>query len=148
MTDNLGDRPAAILRAIVREYIRSGEAVGSKYLVDRTRLDVSPATVRNEMARLEELGYLIQPHTSAGRVPTDRGYRFVVDEIRAPRALAEGQRRALEEELTADEPESVEELLLPAEVVRRHDGCVGLQVPMHSFVRGVVLRNARSISMG
>jgi heat-inducible transcriptional repressor len=121
MTDNLGDRPAAILRAIVREYIRSGEAVGSKYLVDRTRLDVSPATVRNEMARLEELGYLIQPHTSAGRVPTDRGYRFVVDEIRAPRQLAEGQRRALEVELMADEPESVEELLRRAtEVVSRY----------------------------
>ena len=121
MADNLGDRPAAILRAIVREYIRSGEAVGSKYLVDRTRLDVSPATVRNEMARLEELGYLIQPHTSAGRVPTDRGYRFVVDEIRAPRQLAEGQRRALEEELTADEPESVGELLRRAtEVVSRY----------------------------
>ena len=121
MADPLGERPAAILRAIVREYIRSGEAVGSKYLVDRTRLNVSPATVRNEMARLEELGYLIQPHTSAGRVPTDRGYRFVVDEIRAPRQLAEGQRRALEEELIGDEPESVEELLRRAtDVVSRY----------------------------
>src|SRR5437588_11282303 len=107
MTDNLGDRPAAILRAIVREYIRSGEAVGSRYLVDRTRLNVSPATVRNEMARLQELGYLVQPHTSAGRVPTDRGYRFLVDEVRAPRQLSEGQRRALEEGLASDDPESV-----------------------------------------
>src|SRR5439155_6148573 len=121
MTENLGERPAAILGAIARKYISSGEAVGSRYLVERTRLDVSPATVRNEMARLEELGYLVQPHTSAGRVPTDRGYRFVVDEIRAPRQLAEGQRRALEEELTADEPESVEELLRRAtEVVSRY----------------------------
>ena len=120
MTENLGDRPAAILRAIAREYIRSGEAVGSRYLVERTRLDVSPATVRNEMARLEELGYLVQPHTSAGRIPTDRGYRFLVDEIRAPKQLTEGQRRALAEELSADEPESVEELLRRAtEVVSR-----------------------------
>ena len=120
MTENLGERPAAILRAIVREYIRSGEAVGSRYLVERTRLDVSPATVRNEMARLEELGYLVQPHTSAGRVPTDRGYRFLVDEIRAPRQLSEGQRRALAEELTSDEPESVEELLRRATEVVSH----------------------------
>jgi len=120
MTENLGERPAAILRAIVREYIRSGEAVGSRYLVERTRLDVSPATVRNEMARLEELGYLVQPHTSAGRVPTDRGYRFLVDEIRAPRQLSEGQRRALAEELTAEEPESVEELLRRATEVVSH----------------------------
>jgi heat-inducible transcriptional repressor len=120
MTDILGDRPAAILRAIVREYIRSGEAVGSKYLVDRTRLSVSPATVRNEMARLEELGYVVQPHTSAGRIPTDLGYRFVVDEIKAPRPLAEGQRRALQEELNGEEPASIEELLRRAsEVVSR-----------------------------
>jgi heat-inducible transcriptional repressor len=120
MTEKLGERQSAILRAIVREYIRSGEAVGSKYLVDRTKLRVSPATVRNEMARLEELGFLTQPHTSAGRVPTDRGYRFVVDEIRLPRQLAEGQRRALEEELTAEEPGSIEELLRHAtEVVSR-----------------------------
>lgn len=120
MTDMLGERPAAILRAIVREYIRTGEAVGSKYLVDRTRLGVSPATVRNEMARLEELGYVVQPHTSAGRIPTDLGYRFVVDEIKSPRQLAEGQRRALAEELNGDEPASIEELLRRAsEVVSR-----------------------------
>jgi heat-inducible transcriptional repressor len=120
MAGTLGERQSAILRAIVREYIRSGEAVGSKHLVDRTRLHVSPATVRNEMARLEELGFLTQPHTSAGRIPTDQGYRFVVDEIRLPRLLAEGQRRALEEELIADEPASVEELLRRAtDVVSR-----------------------------
>src|ERR1051325_4415533 len=120
MAGTLGERQSAILRAIVREYIRSGEAVGSKHLVDRTRLHVSPATVRNEMARLEELGFLTQPHTSAGRIPTDQGYRFVVDEIRLPRPLAEGQRRALEEELIADEPASVEELLRRAtDVVSR-----------------------------
>ncbi|MGZ4121131.1 MAG: heat-inducible transcriptional repressor HrcA [Actinomycetota bacterium] len=120
MNDMLGDRPAAILRAIVREYIRTGEAVGSKYLVDRTRLSVSPATVRNEMARLEELGFVVQPHTSAGRIPTDLGYRFVVDEIKAPRPLAEGQRRALEEELNGDEPASIEDLLRRAsDVVSR-----------------------------
>ncbi|MCA1830332.1 MAG: heat-inducible transcriptional repressor HrcA [Actinobacteria bacterium] len=106
----LGERQAAILRAIVREYIRTGEPVGSKYLVDRARLRLSSATVRNEMARLEEMGFLAQPHTSAGRIPSDRAYRFVVDEIKQPRALAEGQRRALEAEF-APEAASFDELL-------------------------------------
>lgn len=119
MAEKLGPRQAAILRAIVREFVRSGEPIGSKHLVDRSRLDVSPATVRNEMARLEELGYLTQPHTSAGRIPTDAGYRFVVDELK-PRALAEGQQRALAESLGGDEPASVEDLLRRAtEVVSR-----------------------------
>jgi heat-inducible transcriptional repressor len=111
MSEPLGDRRAAVLRAIVREFIRTGEPVGSRHLLDRARLDVSPATVRNEMARLEELGYLAQPHTSAGRVPTEQGYRFVVDELREPRPLAEGQRRAIAEELAEGEPGSVDELL-------------------------------------
>lgn len=112
MTDTLGERQAAILRAIVREYIRTGEPVGSKFLAGRARMVVSPATIRNEMARLEDLGYLAQPHTSAGRVPTDLGYRFVVDEIRAPKPLADGQRRALEEELLPEhDAPSVDDLL-------------------------------------
>lgn len=82
MTDKLeelGDRRSAILRAIVSHYVRTGEPVGSKTLVERYRLKVSPATVRNEMAALEEAGLISQPHTSAGRVPTDTGYRLFVD---------------------------------------------------------------------
>jgi heat-inducible transcriptional repressor len=110
MSGTLGERQAAILRALVREYVRTGEPVGSKHIVDRARINASSATVRNEMARLEEQGFVAQPHTSAGRVPTDRGYRFVVDEIR-PKPLAEGQRRALQEELSGDEPGSVDDLL-------------------------------------
>jgi heat-inducible transcriptional repressor len=111
MAETLGERQASILRAIVREYIRSGEAVGSKHLVDRSRLNVSSATVRNEMARLEELGYLAQPHTSAGRVPTDRGLRFVVDEIKSPRSLNAPQQRALAAEMADGDISSVEDLL-------------------------------------
>lgn len=110
MPEPLGSRRAAILRAIVSEYISSGEPVGSKHLVDRSRLGVSSATVRNEMARLEELGYLAQPHTSAGRVPTDAGYRFIVDEISKPRALTQGQKRALSEEF-GDAPGSIDDLM-------------------------------------
>lgn len=75
----LDKRKATILRAIVREYVRSGQPVGSKTLVQRYRLKVSPATIRNDMAVLEELGFIKQPHTSAGRIPSDLGYRWFVD---------------------------------------------------------------------
>ena len=75
----VGDRRAQILRALVSHYVTSGEPVGSKTLVERYRLGVSAATVRNELAALEEAGLIHQPHTSAGRIPTDAGYRFFVD---------------------------------------------------------------------
>lgn len=75
----LGDRRAQILRALVSHYVTSGEPVGSKTLVERYRLGVSAATVRNELHALEEAGLIYQPHTSAGRIPTDAGYRFFVD---------------------------------------------------------------------
>lgn len=78
----LDDRKRRVLRAIVAEYIASGEPVGSKRVVEVGRLDCSAATVRNEMAALEELGLIRQPHTSAGRVPTDGGYRVFVEELR------------------------------------------------------------------
>ena len=75
----LDDRKLAVLRAIVHDYVSTMEPVGSKSLVDRHHLDVSPATIRNDMAVLEEQGYISQPHTSAGRIPTDKGYRLFVD---------------------------------------------------------------------
>lgn len=75
----IDERKAAVLRAIVSHYVRSGEPVGSRTLVERYRLGVSPATVRNDMGALEDAGFVYQPHTSAGRVPTDAGYRFFVN---------------------------------------------------------------------
>ena len=75
------DRRLAVLRAIVEDYVATEEPVGSKALVERHGLNVSPATIRNDMAALEEEGYLAQPHTSAGRVPTDKGYRLFVDRL-------------------------------------------------------------------
>ena len=76
---DLNPRKAAILQAVVSHYVRSGEPVGSKTIVERFELGVSPATVRNEMAALEDAGLIYQPHTSAGRIPTDVGYRYFVD---------------------------------------------------------------------
>lgn len=77
--DDLDERKARILRTVVAEYVANGQPVGSSRVVDTAGLDVSSATVRNEMAALEERGYIDQPHTSAGRVPTDKGYRAFVD---------------------------------------------------------------------
>lgn len=83
----LDERKKAILRAIVREYISTAQPVGSTLIAAAPGVGVSSATVRNEMAVLEQEGYLVQPHTSAGRVPTDKGYRFFVDHITEPSHL-------------------------------------------------------------
>ncbi|MEX2324543.1 MAG: heat-inducible transcriptional repressor HrcA [Nitriliruptoraceae bacterium] len=108
-SDELDDRKLRILRAIVTEYVAQGEPVGSKRVVDITGLDVSAATVRNDMAALEELGYIAQPHTSAGRIPTDRGYRRFVDDLRDNPA-ADDSRRELVQELLGSSRD-VEDLL-------------------------------------
>jgi heat-inducible transcriptional repressor len=93
----LDDRKAAVLRAVVREYIETAQPVGSAHVARNSELGVSPATVRNEMAALEREGYLAQPHTSAGRVPTDQGYRFFVDQLTGPGALPAPQRQQVRE---------------------------------------------------
>ena len=92
----LDDRKLAVLRAIVQDYVSTMEPVGSKSLVDRHHLDVSPATIRNDMAVLEEQGYIAQPHTSAGRIPTDKGYRLFVDRLSGVKPLSAAERRAIE----------------------------------------------------
>src|SRR3954468_17178172 len=79
MTQDAVDRSKRVLAALVREYITSGEPVASSLLVTAAGLGISSATVRSILARLEEDGFVQQPHTSAGRIPTDRGYRFYVD---------------------------------------------------------------------
>ena len=80
----LDDRKTAILRAVVQEYVSTAQPVGSSHIASAAGINVSSATVRNEMAVLEQEGFLVQPHTSAGRVPTDRGYRFFVDHLASP----------------------------------------------------------------
>lgn len=75
----LDDRKTRILQAIIRNYLETGEPVGSRTISKYTDLNLSSATIRNEMADLEEMGYILQPHTSAGRIPSDKGYRFYVD---------------------------------------------------------------------
>jgi heat-inducible transcriptional repressor len=89
------ERKLAVLRAIVEDYVATQEPVGSKTLVDRHQLGVSPATVRNDMAVLEEEGFITQPHTSAGRIPTDKGYRLFVDRLSGVKPLSAAEKRAI-----------------------------------------------------
>ncbi len=91
----LDSRKAAILNAVVTEYIGSSQPVGSQHVVDAAGVNVSSATVRSDMAALEREGYLIQPHTSAGRIPTDKGYRFFVDHLGGPGSLDPGERQTV-----------------------------------------------------
>jgi heat-inducible transcriptional repressor len=95
----LDQRKAYILATVVYEYIASGEPVGSQTLTQKYNLGVSSATVRNEMAELEAGGYLVQPHTSAGRVPSDAGYRTYVDDLMQPEQLGTPERRRISDEL-------------------------------------------------
>lgn len=88
-------RKLEVLRAIVEDYVHSREPVGSKALVERHRLGVSSATIRNDMAALEEDGLITAPHTSSGRIPTDKGYRLFVDQISSVKPLSAAERRAI-----------------------------------------------------
>jgi heat-inducible transcriptional repressor len=90
------ERRLEVLRAIVQDFVSTNDPVGSKALAERHDLGVSPATIRNDMAVLEEQGYITQPHTSAGRVPTDKGYRLFVDRLSAVKPLSVAERRAIE----------------------------------------------------
>jgi heat-inducible transcriptional repressor len=90
------DRKLLVLRAIVADFIATNEPVGSKALADRHNLGVSPATIRNDMAVLEEEGLIAQPHTSAGRVPTDAGYRLFVDRLTEYKPLTNAEKRAIQ----------------------------------------------------
>jgi heat-inducible transcriptional repressor len=127
------DRSKRVLAALVREYIASGEAVASSLLVNAAGLGVSSATVRNILARLEEEGYVQQPHTSAGRIPTDRGYRFYVDlllETKRPGRAA----IAVEARLRRDSPDGLLDSVLPhaSHVISQTSRSLGFAVqPAH-----------------
>jgi heat-inducible transcriptional repressor len=90
------DRKLEVLRAIIEDFIATNEPVGSKTLADRHNLGVSPATIRNDMAVLEDEGLIAQPHTSAGRIPTDAGYRLFVDRLTELKPLSKAERRAIQ----------------------------------------------------
>ena len=102
----LDERKKTILQAVIRNYLETGEPVGSRTISKYTDLNLSSATIRNEMADLEEMGYILQPHTSAGRIPSDKGYRFYVD------ALMQKERQVSEmQELLVERQEKMETML-------------------------------------
>src|SRR4030095_1086940 len=92
----VSDRSLAVLRAIVQDYVASREPVGSKTIVERHAFGVSAATIRNDMALLEEEEVIAAPHASSGRIPTDKGYRVFVDQLTDIRPLTQAQRQAIE----------------------------------------------------
>lgn len=100
----MDERKLKILAAIVDEYILTGEPVGSKTIANLPAINVSAATIRNDMAMLEQLGYLEQPHTSAGRIPTFNGYRLYIDKLMRTQALSEEERKQLDEMLDTSIP--------------------------------------------
>lgn len=99
---SLSDRKKRILKAVINAYIETGEPVGSKTVLSRESLGLSAATVRNEMSDLEDEGFLIQPHTSAGRVPSPSGFRFYVENVLTERKLSESERAAIRDKIAAD----------------------------------------------
>lgn len=92
----MDERLSDLLRIVVEEYVAAAEPVGSQHLVSRYRLEVSPATVRNWFSELEEGGYLTQPHTSGGRIPTEKGYRTYIERFVRPKPAAKRERDALQ----------------------------------------------------
>src|SRR5689334_1978664 len=100
----LGARAQHLLKTLVERYIADGQPVGSRALSRHSGLELSPATVRNVMADLEELGLIASPHASAGRVPTPRGYRFFVDTLMVVKPLEEGEIHRLEGGFAAEAP--------------------------------------------
>ena len=106
----LNEREREILKSVIRFYISEGKPVGSRFISKKRRSDLSPATIRNIMADLEEAGYLTQPHTSAGRVPTDKGYRFYVDNLLESARLNKSDQEFIDDNLfMANSHESVAE---------------------------------------
>ena len=114
MSMELSERKEKILDAIIRNYLESGEPVGSRTISKYTDLNLSSATIRNEMSDLEEMGYIVQPHTSAGRIPTDKGYRFYVDNMLKEKLSELDQREQKvneKEDLLIEKVDKVETLL-------------------------------------
>jgi len=107
MNRMLNDRAQALLKILIERYIADGQPVGSRALARASNLELSPATIRNVMADLEEMGFVASPHTSAGRVPTPKGYRFFVDTLLTVRPLEEVERAQIEGSLLPDDPHRV-----------------------------------------
>jgi heat-inducible transcriptional repressor len=122
----LGDRARAVLFAVITDFIRSGDPVGSRTVSKRGALDVSPATIRNIMADLEEMGLLVQPHTSAGRIPTERAYRFYVDSLIEMKYVSEDEGRRIESDIRPSSGELKDLVRETSRVLSKMSQCVSM----------------------
>ncbi len=116
---SLSERQRNILRVIIEEYVSSARPVASEHIVSRYELNVSSATVRNDMVELERAGLIIQPHTSAGRVPSDRGYRYFVENLMTPAALGADEQRKIHHQFHQVEMDAEEWVRLATSVLAR-----------------------------
>jgi|SRR5579884_167045 len=143
---SLDSRKVRILQAIVNDYVKTTRPVGSERLIEIYHLGCKSATVRNEMAELSELGYLAQPHTSAGRIPTDRGYRYYVDELLdPPSALSPAEARRASSGVRLAERETEEILLQTCRILSGLTACASLATDPSTGaaqVRRIYLTNA------
>src|SRR6266481_8201648 len=133
----LDKRSRLLLKRLIEQYIVEGQPVGSRSLSKLSGLELSPATIRNVMADLEEMGFVSSPHTSAGRVPTPKGYRFFVDTLLTVRPMEEMERQQLEEQLTPDDPHRV--VTAASQILSDLTHFAGIVVSPRR--RGVVLRH-------
>lgn len=137
--DNLTERERLILQTLINHYIATAEPVGSRAVAQKYRLGISPATVRNTMQDLEEMGLISQPHTSAGRVPTDRGYRVYVDNMMGLEALTPSEADQIRKEICADYA-AVEDILeQTARVLATVSKQLGLTIAPR-FDKGILTR--------
>jgi heat-inducible transcriptional repressor len=140
---SLGARQREILRAVIREYIASAQPVASAALVRRYRLEVSPATVRNELAALEELGLLTHPHTSAGRVPTDLGYRYFIESLMPEATLRPEEQLTVSHQFQQARRDTAEWLRLAASILARLTAEASIVTP--PTARLAALRHAEAV---
>lgn len=141
----LSDRRQIVLRALIEEYIARALPVGSRTLVERYNLGISPATVRNELSLLEEMGYLAQPHTSAGRIPTDFGYRAFVDELLSESDPDNGE-DALARELRESASDLDDLMDRTSQALARFTDCMTLLVPPRILSVDIRLVNLVSLT--
>jgi heat-inducible transcriptional repressor len=133
MTGELSARQRKILKLIVQDYVKTGRAVGSKALIDRYKLDVSPATVRNDMGVLEEQAFLAHPHTSAGRVPTDSGYRYYVEHLLGNPRVPLSEQIRIRHQFSQVEMQVAASMKLAAAVLAEASGNIALVSPPRSL---------------
>lgn len=143
--EELDSRKQSLLRAIVIEYVQGAEPVGSEMLTQKYDLGVKSATIRNELAEMSELGFLEQPHTSAGRIPSDRGYRFYVDRLVVDRAVDDSKQKSIRD--ASDESEALTDLLRDTvKVLSRATQQLGVATTTRDL--GVTVRTAIISALG